>query len=86
MDQQEKEQALAAIADFERGGGVWRQGQARRLRKLLKKQPDKFWPEYFDTINRPDVEASVLVRTGAVNEQTTFGQMQEILTQGVHGQ
>jgi hypothetical protein len=82
MSNEDKEQALTAIADFERGGGVWRQRQARRLRKLLKKQPDKFWPDYFDVINQPSAEASALIRSRVVDETTTFDQLHKILSKG----
>jgi hypothetical protein len=74
MDQKDKQMAFAKIAELEQGG-AWRQRQGRRLRKILEKNPQEFWPTYFDAVNQPDPEAAALMRSGTVTERTTFAEL-----------
>jgi hypothetical protein len=75
MTPEEKQMALTKIEELEQGGGAWQRRQARRLRKILEQNAGEFWPEYFDIINQPSVEAAVLIRSGAVTEATTLAEL-----------
>ena len=78
MITEDKQMALAKIAELE-NGGAWQRRVARRLRKTLENNPSEFWPSYLDTINQPSVEIAVLMRSGTVTETTTFADLPKLL-------
>lgn len=84
MTKEDKEIALAKIAELEKGG-VWQRRAARRLRKILKNNPGEFWPTYLETINQPSVESAVMMRSGQVTAESTFADMRTILNKDGDG-
>jgi hypothetical protein len=81
MITEEKEMALAKIAELE-NGGAWQRRQARRLRRILEENPQEFWDSYFSVVNPPSPETAALVRSGTINEDSTFADMKHIINKG----
>lgn len=57
-----------------------------RLRRLALRDPREFWIQYLDFRCQPSPEVAALVRSGAVNEQTTFAELPAIVDAARRGE
>lgn len=83
MTPQGRNVALGALEKWESAGaGAYRRRTAKRLRRLLEREPDQFWQSFLEVTdyesNPLRVEVDALLRTGRVTPSTTFSELQAL--------
>jgi hypothetical protein len=78
MNHEDKKKALEAIVSLESGGN-WSRRAARRLRRILEKNPIEFWQAYLEIKHPPSTEARLLINSGAITEESTFADLRAVM-------